>query len=241
MLFSSFPSPLFCSSAWLARAASSAGAALLLWGLSGAALAQEPASAAPLTAKPKTTEAKVEKPSAVVQKNYRCHGGKSLSVRYQLGTRSVHAFVRLQGKTRELPWDGDYKLESETEDERFSDGRYELLVQGNFSRVTSVRRLPSQAAAQAGSKGRELLRACALPKAQQQAQAQAAARLEKKLGKAAEKSAEKSNDRSKAEALPTLHPGAVQDAHSAEHPSQDAQKEAHEKAPISTPNTLPTP
>ena len=66
MLFSSFSLPFLRSSAWFARAA------LLLWGLSGAALAQEPASAAPLTAKPKTTEAKVEKPSAVV------HAGSQL-------------------------------------------------------------------------------------------------------------------------------------------------------------------
>ena len=136
---------------------------------------------------PKTHEAKPEKPSAVVQKHYRCQGGKALSVRYQLGARSIHAFAKLQGKVRELPWDGDYKLEHE-EDERFSDGQYEIVVQGNFSRVTSVRRLPSKSAAKAGSKGRELLRACVLPKAQLQVQAQAAARLEKKLEKVAEKS-----------------------------------------------------
>lgn len=100
------------------------------------------------------------KPSAVVLKQYRCHGGKALSVRYQLGGRSVHAFVHLQGKTRELPWDGDYKIEHD-EDERFSDGRYEILVQGNFSRVSAVRRLP----AKEGGKPRELLRACSLRKA----------------------------------------------------------------------------
>lgn len=168
-------------------------AALLF--LCGAVWAQEPAlTPAPSLAAAKAHAAKTEKPSAVVQKHYRCQGGKTLLVRYQLGTRSVHAFAKLQGKMRELPWDGDYKLEHE-EDERFSDGQYEMVVQGNFSRVTSVRRLPSKTAAKAGGKGRELLRACTLPKAQLQAQAQAAARLEKKAEKTAEKA--------KAEPVPT--------------------------------------
>ncbi len=119
----------------------------------------------------KKPELLTEKPSAVVQKHYRCHGGKALSVRYQLGARSVHAFVRLQGKTRELPWDGDYKLAHEAEDERFSDGRYELLVQGNFSRVVAVRRLP----AKASGKPRDLYRACTLKKSGQTANASNAA------------------------------------------------------------------
>lgn len=106
---------------------------------------------------PKPHDVKAEKPSAVVQKHYRCLGGKSLLVRYQLGTRSVHAFAKLQGKMRELPWDGDYKLEHE-EDERFSDGQYEMLVQGDFSRIALVQRL----AAKAGAKPYALYRACRL-------------------------------------------------------------------------------
>ena len=117
--------------------------------------AEEPTEPPP-TPSP-TPERMGTKPSAVVLKQYRCQGGKKLTVRYQLGERSVHAFVRVQGKTRELPWDGDYKLDHE-EDERFSDGRYEILVQGNFSRVSALRRLPSKA----GGKARDLLRACSL-------------------------------------------------------------------------------
>lgn len=173
-------------------------AALVL--LQGSAWAQEPVLASPSPATAKSHEGKIEKPSAVVQKHYRCQGGKSLLVRYQLGTRSVHAFAKLQGKMRELPWDGDYKLEHE-DDERFSDGQYEMVVQGNFSRVTSVRRLPSKTAAKAGSKGRELLRSCTLPKVQLQAQAQAAARLEKSLEKKAEKT--------KAESVPAVQPSPI--------------------------------
>ena len=130
--------------------------------------------------------------------------GPSGSLAYQLGTRSVHAFAKLQGKMRELPWDGDYKLEHE-EDERFSDGQYEMVVQGNFSRVTSVRRLPSKSAAKAGRKGRELLRACTLPKAQMQTQAQTAGRLEKKADKAAEKP--KSDAAPAAQISPSPSPG----------------------------------
>ena len=196
-MISSFFSRWFGSAYWPVRWCSCA--ALLM--LHGVVWAQEPAPTAGPSLSPAKTheakeakEAKAEKPSAVVHKHYRCQGGKSLVVRYQLGARSVHAFAKLQGKMRELPWDGDYKLEHE-DDERFSDGQYEMVVQGNFSRVTSVRRLPSKTAAKAGGKGRELLRACTLPKAQLQAQAQAAARLEKKAEKAAEKA--------KAEPVPT--------------------------------------
>ena len=181
-MISSFFSRLFGAAYWPVRWCSCA--ALLM--LHGVVWAQEPAPTAGPSLSPAKTheakeakEAKAEKPSAVVHKHYRCQGGKSLVVRYQLGARSVHAFAKLQGKMRELPWDGDYKLEHE-EDERFSDGQYEMVVQGNFSRVTSVRRLPSKAAAKAGRKGRELLRACTLPKAQ----AQTAGRLEKKADKA---------------------------------------------------------
>jgi hypothetical protein len=144
------------------------------------------------TAVPKVHEAKAhegklpEKPSAVVQKRYRCQGGKTLQVRYQLGTRSVHAFAKLQGKMQELPWDGDYKLAHE-DDERFSSAQYEMLVQGNFSRVSVVRRLPTKA----GGKARELLRNCALPKAK------------KSKGANAGKSAGKRVDKNKADAQPT--------------------------------------
>ncbi|MFI0546267.1 MAG: hypothetical protein ACH34Y_05055 [Brachymonas sp.] len=106
---------------------------------------------------PKAQEAARERPSAIVHKQYSCYGGKTLKVRYQLGERSVHAFAWLQGKMRELPWDGDYKMEHD-EDERFSDGRYEILVQGNFSRVSTVRRLPVKA----NAKARELFRTCRL-------------------------------------------------------------------------------
>ena len=192
-MISSFFSRLFGAAYWPVRWCSCA--ALLM--LHGVVWAQEPAPTAGPSLSPAKTheakeakEAKAEKPSAVVHKHYRCQGGKSLVVRYQLGARSVHAFAKLQGKMRELPWDGDYKLEHE-DDERFSDGQYEMVVQGNFSRVTSVRRLPSKSAAKAGRKGRELLRACTLPKAQMQTQAQTqaqtAGRLEKKADKAAEK------------------------------------------------------
>ena len=185
-MISSVFSRLFGTAYWPVRWCSCA--ALLM--LHGVVWAQEPAPTAGPSLSPAKTheakEAKAEKPSAVVHKHYRCQGGKSLVVRYQLGARSVHAFAKLHGKMRELPWDGDYKLEHE-DDERFSDGQYEMVVQGNFSRVTSVRRLPSKSAAKAGRKGRELLRACTLPKAQMQTQAQTAGRLEKKADKAAEK------------------------------------------------------
>ena len=211
-MISSFFSRLFGAAYWPVRWCSCA--ALLM--LHGVVWAQEPAPTAGPSLSPAKTheakeakEAKAEKPSAVVHKHYRCQGGKSLVVRYQLGARSVHAFAKLQGKMRELPWDGDYKLEHE-DDERFSDGQYEMVVQGNFSRVTSVRRLPSKAAAKAGRKGRELLRACTLPKAQMQTQAQTqaqtAGRLEKKADKAAEKP--KSDAAPAAQISPSPGPGA---------------------------------
>ena len=211
-MISSFFSRLFGAAYWPVRWRSCA--ALLM--LHGGVWAQEPAPTAGPSLSPAKTheakeakEAKAEKPSAVVHKHYRCQGGKSLVVRYQLGARSVHAFAKLQGKMRELPWDGDYKLEHE-DDERFSDGQYEMVVQGNFSRVTSVRRLPSKSAAKAGRKGRELLRACTLPKAQMQTQAQTqaqtAGRLEKKADKAAEKP--KSDAAPAAQISPSPSPGA---------------------------------
>lgn len=207
MFFSLAPqSPYVLKMPWAAMCS----VALVL--LVGSAQAQESAPSQPpsVTATPKPQEPKSEKPSAVVQKSYRCHGGKTLKVRYQLGARNVHAFVQLQGKLRELPWDGDYKL-GHSEDERFSDGLYEMMVQGNFSRVTSVRRLASKtdtktgAGAKPGVKGRDLLRACVLPKAHLPAQDQSysAGRAEKK--------AEKAADRPKIEPVPmhTPEPNAI--------------------------------
>jgi hypothetical protein len=118
-----------------------------------AAGAQEPEGGKPSV----TVTVGQEKPSAVVLKKYHCGGAKRLHVRYQLGTRNVHAFVPLEGKMRELPWDGDYKMQHEV-DERFSNGRYEILVQGDFSRISTVRRL----ARDEGGKSRELFRSCSV-------------------------------------------------------------------------------
>jgi len=84
------------------------------------------------------------KAGVLVSKRYRCAGGHALAVQYRLGPERMHAFLPLQGKRRELLWDVDYTLQH-TETDRFSDGQYEMLVQGKFSRVLAVHRLPRSA------------------------------------------------------------------------------------------------
>lgn len=90
------------------------------------------------------------KTPAAVQ--YRCDGGKRISVNYLFGESTLKARVKLQGKTQTLDWDAH---ETDKEIEIFNNNNYQLVTDqfdARTYRKAGLRQVTKQTRAQVNGK-----------------------------------------------------------------------------------------